>query len=99
MCITYTSLNGIIAQFKVIKEENTIIAVFPIELDMDLSIITNNVFVNSTNIYGKTNKNVLKIFLLNLCFIFYPLTYFYSFSNFNKCVETINMFSSLFLFI
>ena len=46
---------------KVTKEENTIIAVFPIELDIDLSIITNNVFVNSTNIYGKTNINVFII--------------------------------------
>lgn len=72
----------LIAQFKVTKEENTIIAVFPIELDIDLSIITNNVFVNSTNIYGKANKNVLKIYLLNLCFIFYPLTYFYKFFNY-----------------
>ena len=47
-----------IAQFSVKKEENTIIAVFPIEFDMDLSIVTNNVFVNSTNIYGRTNINV-----------------------------------------
>ena len=56
----------LIAQFKVTKEENTIIAVFPIELDIDLSIITNNVFVNSTNIYGKANKNVLFFILLHI---------------------------------
>ena len=39
----------LIAQFKVTKEEKTIIAVFPMEFDMDLSIVTNKVFVNSIN--------------------------------------------------
>ena len=39
----------LMAQFRVIKEEKTMIAVEPIELDIDLSIVTNKVLVNSTN--------------------------------------------------
>ena len=51
--------NVFIAQFKVINVEKTTNAVFPIELEIDLSIITNIVFVNSTIIYGKTNNSAL----------------------------------------
>ena len=39
----------LMAQFRVIKEEKTMIAVVPMELDIDLSIVTNKVLVNSTN--------------------------------------------------
>lgn len=61
----------LIAQFNVRNEENTIIAIFPIELDSDLSIIINIVLVNSTTMYGNTNISVVNISLFFKFFIIF----------------------------
>ena len=63
-----------IAESKLISEANTIIAVVPIELDNALSIVISIIFVNSTIIYGSTNKSTdIILLLLILCFIFSPI--------------------------
>ena len=64
----------LIAESKLISEANTTIAVVPIELDNDLSIVISIIFVNSTIIYGNTNKSTdITLLLLIFCFMCFSL--------------------------
>ena len=66
----------LIAESKLRNDANTMIAIFLVELDNDLSIVTNIIFVNYTKIYGSTNKSTENTCLfLTFCFMSSPKKY------------------------